>query len=153
MRETAANVRQPAILANGMLGRWVTTLSEKGSLTALALQKDITADQLIEQLFLRLLTRRPTSEERATFAKMLSPGFAERIIPEGKRPPPIVRPPLKYVAWSNHLSAGANSIKIEMEKRAREGDPPTTALRADWRERMEDVVWAVLNSPEFVHLP
>jgi hypothetical protein len=117
------------------------------------LQKDITADQLIEQLFLRLLTRRPTSEERATFAKMLSPGFAERIIPEGKRPPPIVRPPLKYVAWSNHLSAGANSIKIEMEKRAREGDPPTTALRADWRERMEDVVWAVLNSPEFVHLP
>jgi mono/diheme cytochrome c family protein len=153
VRETAANVRQPAILANGMLGRWVTTLSEKGSLTALAMQKEITTDQLIEQLFLRLLTRRPTSEERATFAKMLSPGFAERIIPEGKRPPPIVRPPLKYVAWSNHLSAGANSIKIEMEKRAREGDPPTTALSPDWRERLEDMTWAVLNSPEFVHLP
>jgi hypothetical protein len=85
--------------------------------------------RLIEQLFLRLLTRRPTSEERSTFAKMLSPGFAERIIPEGQRPPPIVRPPLKYVAWSNHLSAGANSIKIEMEKRAREGGSPTTALR------------------------
>jgi hypothetical protein len=153
VRETAANVRQPAILANGMLGRWVTTLSEKGGLTALALQEDLTVDQLIEQVFLRLLTRRPNSEERATFAKLLGSGFAERIIPEGQRPPPIVRPPLKYVAWSNHLSAGANSIKIEMEKRAREGDPPTTALRAGWRERMEDMIWAVLNSPEFVHLP
>ncbi|MCB1275849.1 hypothetical protein, partial [Prosthecobacter sp.] len=67
--------------------------------------------------------------------------------------PPVQLPPLKYVAWSNHLSAGANSIKIEMEKRAREGDPPTTALRADWRERLEDMVWATINSPEFVHLP
>jgi mono/diheme cytochrome c family protein len=153
VRETAANVRQPAILANGTVGRWVSTLSEKGGLTELALQPGLTVDQLIDQVFLRLLTRRPTGEERAMFGKLLSDGFAGRIIPEGQRPPPVQLPPLKYVAWSNHLSAGANSIKIEMEKRAREGDPPTTALRANWRERMEDVVWAVINSPEFVHLP
>jgi hypothetical protein len=153
VRETAANVRQPAILANGMLGRWVTTLDEKSAITALALQPDLSAEQLIDQLFLRLLTRLPTRDERSNFAKLLRPGFTERILPEGQRPPPVVRPPLKYVAWSNHLSAGANSIKIEMEKRAREGEPPTTAIRPDWRERMEDVVWAVLNSPEFVHVP
>jgi hypothetical protein len=153
VRETAANVRQPAILANGMLGRWVTTLDEKSAITALALQPDLSAEQLIDQLFLRLLTRLPTRDERSNFTKLLRPGFTERILPEGQRPPPVVRAPLKYVAWSNHLSAGANSIKIEMEKRAREGDPPTTALRPDWRERMEDVVWAVLNSPEFVHVP
>ena len=153
VRETAANVRQPAILANGMLGRWVTTLDEKSAITALALQPDLSAEQLIDQLFLRLLTRLPTRDERSNFTKLLRPGFTERILPEGQRPPPVVRAPLKYVAWSNHLSAGANSIKIEMEKRAREGEPPTTALRPDWRERMEDVVWAVLNSPEFVHVP
>jgi hypothetical protein len=36
---------------------------------------------------------------------------------------------------------------------AREGDPPTTRLEADWRERMEDMVWALVNSPEFVFIP
>ena len=33
------------------------------------------------------------------------------------------------------------------------GDPPTTRLEADWRERMEDMVWALVNSPEFVFVP
>jgi hypothetical protein len=153
VRETAPNVRQPAILANGALGRWVTTLSESGGLTTLALRPDLTEAQLIDATFLRLLTRHPTAEENATFSALLGPGFADRIIPEGDRPSPLARPPLQYVSWSNHLSAGANRIKIEMEKRAREGDPPTTALVRDWRERFEDMIWALLNSPEFVHLP
>ena len=153
VRETAANVRQPAILANGALGRWVTTLDEKSAITALALDEKLNAAKLVDELFLRLLTRHPTEVERQRLVELLSPGFDERIIPAAKRPSPVPLPPLKYVAWSNHLSAGANSIKIELEKRAREGDPPTTALRPDWRERMEDVVWAVLNSPEFVHVP
>jgi len=153
VRETAANVRQPAILANGALGRWVTTLDEKAAITALALDEKLSASQLVDGIFLRLLTRHPTEAESRRFVELLSPGYQERIIPKAKRPPPVPLPPLKYVAWSNHLSAGANSIKIELEKRAREGNPPTTALRPEWRERLEDVLWAVLNSPEFVHLP
>ncbi len=153
VRETAANVRQPAILANGALGRWVSTLDEKSAITAFALDETLDESRLVDQIFLRLLTRHPTDAERRNLVEMLRPGFKERILPEGKRPPPVKLPPLKYVAWSNHLSAGANSIKIELEKRAREGNPPTTALRPEWRERLEDVLWAVLNSPEFVHLP
>ncbi|MCB1079285.1 MAG: DUF1553 domain-containing protein, partial [Verrucomicrobiae bacterium] len=153
IRETEPNVRQPAIIANGSLGRWVTTLSESSAMTALALQPDLTQDELVEQVFLRLLTRKPTDEERIEYAELLSEGFADRILPEDKRPPAIRREPLKHVSWSNHLSAEANSIKIEMEKRAREGDPPTVALRTDWRERMEDMVWAVMNSPEFLYMP
>lgn len=153
VRETDPNVRQPAILANGSLGRWVTTLDDQSGLTALALDATLSEAELIEQVFLRLLTRPPTAAERARFSELLGPGFRDRILPEAQRPPPVKRPPLKYVAWSNHLSAGANSIKIELEKRAREGEPPTTALRPEWRERLEDVLWAVLNSPEFVHLP
>ena len=153
VRETDPNVRQPAILANGSLGRWVTTLDDKSGLTALALDPGMSEAQLIERVFLRLLTRPPTEAERSRFTDLLRPGFQQRIVPEAQRPAPVKRPPLKYVAWSNHLSAGANSIKIELEKRAREGEPPTTALRPEWRERMEDLLWAVLNSPEFVHLP
>ncbi|HJO54533.1 MAG TPA: hypothetical protein QF373_08520, partial [Verrucomicrobiota bacterium] len=61
--------------------------------------------------------------------------------------------PLRHVSWSNHLSAEANRIKIELEKRAREGDPPTVSLQTDWRERMEDMLWALMNSPEFIFIP
>jgi hypothetical protein len=40
-----------------------------------------------------------------------------------------------------------------MEREVQAGDPPTPRLAADWRERMEDVVWALFNSPEFVFIP
>ena len=62
----------------------------------------------------------------------------------GKRLPP------RYVSWSNHLTEEANQIKIELEAAARRGDPPTASLRAEWRERLEDVLWALLNSPEMI---
>ncbi|MCP5541658.1 MAG: DUF1553 domain-containing protein [Akkermansiaceae bacterium] len=153
LRETDPNVRQPAILANGSLGRWVTTLSEDSGITALAARPDIGQDELVDQVFLRLLTRKPTDEERVMYAELLSEGFGDRIVPESERPPVTELPPLKHVAWSNHLSAEANTIKIEQERRAREGDPPTVALRAGWRERMEDMLWALMNSPEFVYMP
>ena len=153
VRETDPNVRQPAIIANGALGRWVTTLSDDSGITALALREDLTLDQLSDQVFLRLLTRKPTAGERVALAEALSEGFASRVIPAGERAAAVKRKPLKHVSWSNHLSEDANSIKIEMERRAREGDPPTTALQQEWRQRLEDVLWATLNSPEFVYLP
>lgn len=152
-RETAPNVRQPAILANGSLGRWVTGLSEDNEMTKLALQGDLSQDELVTEVFLRLLTREPSEEEKVLYGELLSEGFADRIIPADKRPPAIRREPLKHVSWSNHLSEEANRIKIELEKRAREGDPPTVALQPEWRERMEDMLWAMLNSPEFVYIP
>ncbi len=153
LREAEPNMRQPAIVGNGSLGVWVTTLSEDHAFTALATRPDLTLDQLVESVFLRVLTREPTSEERTVYKDLLGEGFADRIVPEAKRPPVARREPLMHVAWSNHLSEEANRIKIEMEKRAREGDPPTVALRPQWRERMEDALWSLMNSPEFVYLP
>ena len=152
-RETDPNVRQPAILANGALGRWVTTLSEDSDLTDLSTRADLTIDELVEEVFLRILTRLPTEPERALYGELLSEGFGSRVVPPGQRPPATRVPPLQHVSWSNHLSPEANTIKIEMEKRAREGDPPSVALRPEWRERMEDMVWALMNSPEFVFVP
>ena len=153
MREVTPNMRQPAILANGSLGVWVTTLSEDHALTALVTRPDLSLDQLINQVFLRVLSRKPTSGERQLYTNLLEEDFEQRIIPEKKRKPVIRPEPLRHVSWSNHLSAEANRIKIELEKRAREGDPPTVALQADWRERMEDMLWSLMNSPEFFYLP
>jgi len=33
------------------------------------------------------------------------------------------------------------------------GDPPTPRLQADWRERLEDMIWTLVNSPEIVFVP
>jgi hypothetical protein len=153
IRENSPNVRQPAVVANGSLSVWVTTLSEDHAITALATRPDITPDELVEKVFLRVLTREPSGDERRLYTELLGKGFDQRIVPEKNRPPITRRTPLKHVSWSNHLSEEANRIKIELEQRAREGDPPTVALRSDWRERMEDMLWSLMNSPEFVYLP
>jgi len=152
-REVSANVRQPAIIANGSVGVWVTTLSEDHAVTVLATQSELSLHELIDQVFLRVLTRKPDPQEKRLYSNLLQAGFEQRIIPPEKRQPEIRRKPLQHVSWSNHLSEEANRIKIELEKRARQGDPPTVALRADWRRRMEDMLWALMNSPEFVYLP
>ena len=152
-REISPHLRQPAIVANGSLGVWVTTLCDGHGVTAVALRPDLSLDDLIEEVYLRVLTRRPTTRERQLYADLLGDGYEQRIIPEDARPPKMHREPLKHVSWSNHLSEEANRIKIQLEQRAREGRPPTVMLRSDWRERMEDMLWALMNSPEFVYLP
>jgi hypothetical protein len=74
-------------------------------------------------------------------------------VPRERIQQPAERTRLPKVSWTNHLRAEANEIKIEMERRARAGDPPDPRLAPAWRERVEDLVWSVLNSPEFVWLP
>ncbi len=153
VRELEPNVRQPAILANGMLGKKVTTLSDNSGMTALATRGGMSVDEVVEAAFLRVLTRKPSPEERELYVELLSPGFEQRIIPEKERKAPVVRKPLARVSWSNHLSAEANKIMLEMEERAKEGDLPTVVLEPEWRKRMEDMLWAMVNSPEFLYLP
>jgi len=148
-REISPNVLQPAILANGAVGVWLTRLSDEHGVTQLALDCK-SADELVERLFLRTLTRRPTADEKAALVEHLRPGFAERIVKTPVTPIVPKRTPPKYVSWSNHLTEEANQIKIELEAAARKGDPPTPRLTREWRERLEDVLWATLNSPEMI---
>jgi hypothetical protein len=51
------------------------------------------------------------------------------------------------------LDPAASVVKLDLEKVVRAGPPPTNRLQADWRERMEDVVWTLTNAPEFVFTP
>jgi hypothetical protein len=106
---------------------------------------------LIEHVTLRLLTRYPTAAERALFHELLAEGYEQRRIDA----PPVERPrlPRGLVSWSNHLHPQANVIQVQLEEAVRQGDPPTARLEADWRQRMEDMVWTLINSPEFVFVP
>ena len=83
--------------------------------------------------------------------ELLQDGYADRRIAGAsiqKRPVPLTT-----VSWANHLNPEATKIKLELERLAREGDPPTRRLTTPWRERMEDMIWALVNSPEFVFVP
>ena len=91
-------------------------------------------------------------QEKARLAEHIRPGFERRIVSLAA-PAPIHAERKHAVSWSNHLKPEATQIIKEMEREAREGAPPTARLDAEWRQRMEDLVWALINSPEFVMMP
>jgi len=152
-RESAPSALQPAILGNGTMGLWLTRLSDDHAVTRLAIDA-ATPEQFVEQLFLRVLTRRPRADERARYVSLLAPGFAaRRTPPAAARPAATPRRPPYYVSWSNHLDADATVVRQAEEAAARQGDPPTALLADDWRRRAEDALWSLLNRPEFLFTP
>jgi hypothetical protein len=150
VRDHEPNALQPAIMANGIVGRRITQLSEDSAFTELALQS-IDTHEMVKQVFLRILSRPPTSQERAFMHDEICQTFAFRIVKGAK--PRAGREQVLDVSWNNHLSSDSNRIKVELERLAREGDPPTQLLRAGWRKQMEDVIYALVNSPEFIFIP
>jgi len=152
VRDEAPNVIQPALLANGVLGERITRLSDDSAFTAMAL-RDQPLDDLITQLYQRVLTRLPSARERAAFTAMLSPEYGERLlaVPSGL----VAKKPrvTKFAMWSNHLNADSTPVVYERERLVHAGDPPTPHLAAAWRERMEDAVWALMITPEYTYVP
>ena len=152
IREEAVTALQPAALLNGVLARRLTRISDDSSLLAMAIQSTST-DELIDRIYLRMLTRRPSETERKLFVELLQPGFSERV---NQNPAPVTKTPTvrrDQVSWSNHLSPQANEIKTALAEVVQAGDTPTNRLENEWRERFEDAIWVLLNSPEFVFVP
>jgi len=151
IREYASTALQPAILANGIIGQRFTRLSDDSDFTELALE-DQPVEALVKATVMKTLTREPTADELKMFTELLQPGYADRVNPDAE----IVsreRLPRDLVGWSNHLSPRANEIKVELQAAVKQGDPPTRRLQDDWRDRYEDMLWTLLNSPEFVFVP
>lgn len=152
VRNEEPTVLQPGVLANEVLGRRVTRLTDDNVFTSQAME-DQPVEKLIENTYRRILTRSPTQEELADWREFLQPGYDDRKITPSPPPQTPRKQPRGLVGWSNHLDPRANEIKLELEKAVRAGEPPTNRLQANWRERMEDMLWALINSPEFVFVP
>ncbi|MFG0333682.1 MAG: DUF1553 domain-containing protein [Maioricimonas sp. JB049] len=151
IREESITPLRPMVLANGTAAHRALDLTDDSELTALTLE-DQPLEELIEALYLRFLSRTPTSDERELFVKLLRPGYDERIVagPEAVPPRTIHRSPR---AWSNHLHVDATTAALKRQAQVLAGDPPTKRLDPDWRTRFEDAAWALVNSPEFVFIP
>jgi hypothetical protein len=132
------------------MATWLTRLSDDHGVTELALRAG-SPDELVEALFRKVRTRRPAAAERATLVEYLTPGFADRV--REPKPKLEVRKPAVYVSWSNHLDPQATVLRQQEEAAARAGDPPTGRLDPAWRAKLEDVLWALLNAPEFLFTP
>jgi hypothetical protein len=152
VRETSITPLQPAQLANGLAvdGR-IARLSDDSAITELCL-KDQSAEDLIRSVILRVFSRAATDAEIARLVAYLGETYSDRVVPGAVRRPPM-RASTRRVSWSNHLHPDATTIQQEEERVVRQGDPPTARLTSAFRERMEDIVWALVNSPEFVFIP
>jgi hypothetical protein len=150
-RDDAASPMQTLILANGTLGTRIVRLSDDSRMTQLAL-KTQPLEKLLQQTFEHVLSRPANSDELKFLTEYLAPHYAGRVVKDAA----IMNTARKTdnrVSWSNHLSSEATLIRMEEERRLRMGDQPTARLTPAFRERMEDVLWALVNSPEFVMLP
>ena len=148
-RDSEPTVQQPGILANSVLVQRTTCLSDDNELTSLC-HSAASPHEVLAGLFARILTRPPSTAERDQMTQLIADGFAGRVTHAQRRK---VDRRKHTVSWSNHLNAEATRIKLEIERQARKGDPPTETLSADWRDRVEDIAWALVNSPEFVFSP
>ena len=153
IRDHSPTVQQPAILRNGVAAQRVATLSDDSALTKLCLDEQMPLDDLVHAMFLRILTRPPNQQERSVFMELLRDGYDKRIVAGVSAADDPTGVAVRPVSWSNHLSPDATLIKMQLERSARAGDAPTSRLNDDWRSRMEDMVWALINSPEFLFVP
>jgi hypothetical protein len=149
-RDSAVTALQPLILFNGLMSQRIVRLSDQSSITELCVETD-EVDELVDKLFLTILARRANDEERRRFTELLEPGFEQRST--GKPPKPL--PPLSTFQpdWRNHLEAKQTRLLLEALKEVARGEPPTERLTIDFRERVEDALWALINSPEFILIP
>ncbi|MDF1745977.1 MAG: DUF1553 domain-containing protein, partial [Gimesia sp.] len=149
-RDESPSALQPLILFNGLMSQRIVRLSEKSAITDLCLQESTVAE-LIDNIFLSVMSRMPTDSEREAVTRLLKPSFATRKTGKPKR---VIKPLTNFQPdWRVHLQAEQSKLALEAQKRVRQGEQPTARLTAEFRERVEDLVWALINSPEFLFIP
>ena len=151
-RESAPNILQPGVLANGTLSVTLTRASHQSELAEQAIAAE-SPESLADTLFLRILSRLPKPEERKAFVNALADGFDTRKLPADEIARVEELPSLPQVTWFNHGRSRANEIQLEIERRVHAGPPPDPRLTPSWRVVYEDAIWSLINHREFVWMP
>jgi hypothetical protein len=133
------------------MGTRIVRLSDDSAITELALQSS-DPEQLVAETFLRILTREPSDTEAKRARQYLEPEFASRVVKGAIKQKANLAGDTR-VTWANHLSSEATVIRMEEERRLRMGDEPTSRLTREFRERYEDLIWSLVNAPEFCLVP
>lgn len=151
VREDPLTALQPMALANGSAAARAIDFTDDSALTELAIESP-TVESFVDGLFERLLTRPAMSDERELLVGVLREGFEGRVIAG----PDAVPPRVMFrtgITWSNHFAPEADIEAMNRQREVIAGEAPTVRLEADWRHRAEDIVWTLVNSPEFVFVP
>lgn len=150
VREETTSALQPLLLFNGLMSQRIVRLSEQSVITELCLQ-NVSVEMLVDQLFLSVLGRRPDLDEKAKFVAFLRLDYENRLTGKPARP----AEPLSTFQpdWRKHLEAEQTSLMLAAQQRVARGELPTARLTDAFRERVEDVLWALINSPEFLVIP
>jgi hypothetical protein len=151
VRQDTASPMQTLLLANGVVGTRIARLSDDSAFTELAL-RDQPVDDLVRQTFMRVLSRPPSASEGAKAQQFLQPVYGGRQ-QEGIARASLATAKDTRVSWGNHLSAEATLIRMDEERQLRMGDPPSPRLKPEFRERYEDLIWSLVNAPEFMLVP
>ena len=152
-RDDGPSPMQTLMLANGAMGTRITRLSDDSVFTRLSLENHALED-LVREAYLRVLSRPPTDQEGEVFTDFLRPVYDDRKV-EGAELTEVDDSGKtdSRVSWANHMDSEATLIRMEEERKVRMGDDPTETLKPEYRERFEDALWALVNSPEFKLLP
>ena len=152
LRDESASPLQSLILGNGLSATKLARLSDDSRFTEMAWSAP-SVSELVDYMFHSILGRLPNAAERADYEALLQPGFESRKLNRLVRSKAMESYKRNAVSWANHLVPEATRIKLLLEQEVLRGDSPTQWLETDWRERMEDASWALINSPEFMFVP
>jgi hypothetical protein len=93
-------------------------------------------EAIVEELYLTILSRRPTAEELKTLEEVGRPGPAPKAAPASKTAP-----------TSKGAPAAKGAKTATASKPAKPAKPVVVKRREDW----VDITWALLNSSEFLY--
>ncbi len=146
VRNDDPHALQPLAMANGELMHRLVKFTDRSYFTELS-KRAGTLDQYGEQLFLNTLSRLPSDGERDWLRNELGAVWDRRLVPPELRETRKEESRVREVTITDSIAAHEYIMQV------RRGEPATAALTPSFRRQAEKVLWAVLNSPEFIFLP
>lgn len=137
---------QPLSLANGAAANRLFRVTDKSFYTQLS-KKEMPLDEFTNLLFLNVFSRRATPKEVAWVREALGPVW------QGRRVEDYDEARLTKEATAKSILVPDHNLAKEVAKELRKGEPLTQSLKGEYAERLEDVLWAMHNSPEFQFVP